>query len=587
MNNVKGIANPLAVLKPTLDDDGIRKLAKYLTQIQESVIKTSDDINPISAGLDPTSDNSPISYILIMCACLHLRISDLEATREAENGSVNYTEDPSMTPYLGSVVYNNLSTLSTTNQRLNAIEKRLSYLQATTADSIANLITAVNSNASDVYNNGLVPTVTMLNIENGQIALNAIEPRSGTDNTVTTYIGYAKTATNVIGTTSEFLATLSGFPEAVPTIEAVKSALSGMFSVAEKAYGAYTTYKMIDSNDKRSTLSKIWAALAGDASTIRPALKTSNLVSTLSMVNLLYQVNATKAVTDTGIAETPSTLEIYLRPIDGGVAKFLGEKVISWASVHQELDLNAWANRLPVHASVSINIMTSSTTRVQFLVSVGAVNINIQLIATLFTSNFFEYVERTQTLVSGVWTTQNVIYQTPNLDLSFITDDVKNGTLYKVHSIPSNQTLVESFLSLMKEFTPPYSILNHNCQHMVSEIASFLVNGTLPGWWKPEYSRSTLLSQVLALSPSNPLGLEFEKPHHDRLGLTTDIYDSELYVHYSLTEKVRHLPFGYLHKHTNCFANLQYNGKAQIVDMYTQYINLMVMSIGSWTSQLS
>jgi len=522
----------------------------------------------------------------VMCACLHLRISDLEATREAENGSVNYTDDTRMTPYLGSVVFNNLSTLSTTNQRLNVIEKRLSNLQATASDSIANLITAVNANAANVYNNTNVPTITMLNIVNGQIALNSIEPKSGVDNSVNTYIGYARTATNVLGSAGVLLATLSGFPEAVPTIESVKSTLSGIFSSVEKVWGAYTAYQMIDGNDQSSTMSKIISVLSGDVSSIRPAIKTSNLVSTLTMTNLLFQVNAAKGVSDTGVASIPSTLEIYLRPIDGGVSKFLGEKVVAWASSHTELDLNSWANRLPVHALAVINIMTSSTTRVQFVVSVGAIDITIKTIANLFTDSFFEYIEQAQSLINGVWVTQYNIFRSQNVSDASIQNDLKTGTLFKVHSIPSSQTLIESFLALMRANTPKYSLLNHNCQHMVSEIADFLINGILPGWWQPEFSRSTLLSEVFALSPSNPLGMNLEREYlTDLLRNDNDVITSD-HTELPLYAKVRHLPFGYQHKYSNCFANLNHSQKVQMTDMYTQYVNLMVTSIPIWKTML-
>ena len=87
-----------------------------------------------------------------------------------------------------------------------------------------------------------------------------------------------------------------------------------------------------------------------------------------------------------------------------------------------------------------------------------------------------------------MWTSTNLRYASPNADIDDMLSDINKSTLFKLYDMFSNYVLVDNFLEQMRINEKPYSMLDHNCQHMTSEVVDFFIRGQLPHWWSSKIS---------------------------------------------------------------------------------------------------
>jgi len=324
------------------------------------------------------------------------------------------------------------------------------------------------------------------------------------------YVRTARTWTNRIGNFASLLTALTGQAEFVPLITDVVSALNVMYGLVETGTHLYDIFLYQDYTDLQGLLGTLYNVLIGDASKVRPVLNDSTMMTTLTMTNILSQIqNVSSGSSGAGPMDDQTRIEIYYKPLDGLTNTFLGQKMVNWSNKFRNVNTAQWANRLPVHAFIVINVPTYASldyySRNQYILSFGDGQLKFGRINGDSTRNQLNCVGISQIFEGDgsvdddtqiIWDDAGMFYNYNTPDVAALRDMIDASTLIKVCTTFNSDPIVRTFIDLMTKSETPYNLFNHNCQHFASEVMKFFCEAQLPHWWQPDYSRQMLLADM-------------------------------------------------------------------------------------------
>lgn len=159
---------------------------------------------------------------------------------------------------------------------------------------------------------------------------------------------------------------------------------------------------------------------------------------------------------------------------------------------------------IPVHCTVFIFYPLSTIMRrvIRLDVGAGGDTPSIAELLSDFQENLVSFTDVFQDLDTGIWITRDVDWRGDNV--VSIDYDATKLRIMDHGSVSHDVHYIHQFLVYMKQYSSPYRLLTHNCQHMSMELVRFITRNEFPVWFMPFHAAGLLRADVLrAYEPVN------------------------------------------------------------------------------------
>jgi hypothetical protein len=456
---------------------------------------------------------------------LNMRINSLEEWKYRESGEMDVasasTDDPS---FIGKTTIA-VTNVSMNSVRLSNLENEVSTVKQILGDTIATTEVGFHAAAAqlDLLTNTTNTMITdFKRVEQRVKNLEAFAVGGIRDKLAATGASGIKGLIKGIGKILK--SSVEWAPEVEPLIDSASDFADGIEFIINALHSLNSkssTYEYLRSTgDNALLLSKYLS----DTSEIRNIGQT-NIVMTMVAKNYIEVMNTLRFMSlssNNTIHQMPS-LNYYLRPIFQG--SFLSPVTKNLLDNTKKYNVAQFTNRVPVHGYVTIDYPITKVSdsanppdgayRRQFVMSVGAQEINLVALLKTNTSSFVEYIDRVQqySTTTQSWKSIEVIYKTRNANEKDFEEDITFCSLVEYYTVKYSYNFIKNFLDCMVEFERPYDLLHHNCQTMSREVINFCVTGSLPHFWDPECSRKATLAELTNQYELPPSSVAYPMPN--------------------------------------------------------------------------